>query len=92
MTVMPGTDVPSDPFDERLIEADALSPEDREFDVALRPRTLDEFVGQDDLNPVLADWGQGTPPGELNAVPEPGALSLMSVSMLGLLFLYHRRR
>ena len=46
MTVMPGTDVPSDPFDERLIEADALSPEDREFDVALRPRTLDDFVGQ----------------------------------------------
>ena len=46
MTVMPGTDVPSDPFDERLIEADALSPVDREFDVALRPRTLDEVVGQ----------------------------------------------
>jgi Holliday junction resolvasome RuvABC ATP-dependent DNA helicase subunit len=47
MTVMPGTDLPSDPFDERLIEADALSPDDREFDVALRPRTLDDFVGQD---------------------------------------------
>ena len=27
------------PFDERLIEADALSPEDREFDVALRPHS-----------------------------------------------------
>ena len=39
MRTMP--DVPADPFDERLIEADALSPEDREFDVALRPRTLD---------------------------------------------------
>jgi len=40
------TDVPSDAFDDRLIEAAALSPEDREFDVALRPRSLDEFVGQ----------------------------------------------
>ena len=53
MTVMPGTDVPSDPFDERLIEADALSPEDREFDVALRPRTLDDFVGQDRVKEQL---------------------------------------
>ena len=34
---MPGTDLPSDPFDERLIEADALHPPGREFDVALRP-------------------------------------------------------
>ena len=50
---MPGTDVPSDPFDERLIEADALSPEDREFDVALRPRTLDDFVGQDRVKEQL---------------------------------------
>ena len=32
--------------DDRLIEAEALSPEDRELDLALRPRTLDEFVGQ----------------------------------------------
>jgi len=40
------TDVPPDAFDDRLIEAAALSPEDREFDVALRPRSLDEFVGQ----------------------------------------------
>ncbi len=53
MTVMPGTDLPSDPFDERLIEADALSPEDREFDVALRPRTLDDFVGQDRIKEQL---------------------------------------
>ena len=53
MTVMPGTDVPSDPFDERLIEADALSPEDREFDVVLRPRTLDDFVGQDRVKEQL---------------------------------------
>jgi len=53
MTVMSGTDVPSDPFDERLIEADALSPEDREFDVALRPRTLDDFVGQDRVKEQL---------------------------------------
>jgi len=53
MTVMPGTDLPSDPFDERLIEADALSPEDREFDVALRPRSLDDFVGQDRVKEQL---------------------------------------
>jgi len=36
-----------------LIEADALSPEDREFDVALRPRTLDDFVGQDRVKEQL---------------------------------------
>ena len=53
MTVMPGTDLPTDPFDERLIEADALSPEDREFDVALRPRSLDDFVGQDRVKEQL---------------------------------------
>ena len=53
MTVMPGTDLPSGPFDERLIEADALSPEDREFDVALRPRSLDDFVGQDRVKEQL---------------------------------------
>jgi len=53
MTVMPGTDLPSDPFDERLIEADSLSPEDREFDVALRPRSLDDFVGQDRVKEQL---------------------------------------
>jgi Holliday junction DNA helicase RuvB len=40
--------------DERLIEADALSPEDREFDVALRPRSLDEFVGQERVKEQLA--------------------------------------
>ncbi|MEP6758101.1 MAG: Holliday junction branch migration DNA helicase RuvB [Actinomycetota bacterium] len=53
MTVMPGTDLPGDPFDEPLIEADALSPEDREFDVALRPRSLDDFVGQDRVKEQL---------------------------------------
>jgi Holliday junction DNA helicase RuvB len=40
--------------DDRLIEAAARSPEDREFDVALRPRTLDEFVGQDRVKEQLA--------------------------------------
>jgi Holliday junction DNA helicase RuvB len=39
---------------DRLIEVDALSPEDREFDVALRPRTLDEFVGQERVKEQLA--------------------------------------
>jgi Holliday junction DNA helicase RuvB len=52
MTAM--TDVPSDPFDERLIEADAVSTEDREFDVALRPRSLADFVGQDRVKDQLA--------------------------------------
>jgi Holliday junction DNA helicase RuvB len=52
MTAM--TDVPSDPFDERLIEADAVSTEDREFDVALRPRTLADFVGQERVKDQLA--------------------------------------
>jgi holliday junction DNA helicase RuvB len=32
--------------DDRVIEAAVLDPEDREFDVALRPGSLDEFVGQ----------------------------------------------
>jgi Holliday junction DNA helicase RuvB len=32
--------------DGRLIEASSRLPEDREFDVALRPRSLDDFVGQ----------------------------------------------
>ncbi|HEY7476666.1 MAG TPA: Holliday junction branch migration DNA helicase RuvB [Actinomycetota bacterium] len=40
--------------DDRLIEATALSPEDREFDVALRPRSLGEFVGQDRVKEQLA--------------------------------------
>lgn len=40
--------------DDRLIEAAALSPEDREYDVALRPRSLDEFVGQDRVKEQLA--------------------------------------
>jgi Holliday junction DNA helicase RuvB len=32
--------------EERLLESASRSPEDREFDVALRPRTLGDFVGQ----------------------------------------------
>jgi holliday junction DNA helicase RuvB len=39
--------------EERLIEAAEL-PEDPEFDVALRPRTLAEFVGQDRVKEQLA--------------------------------------
>jgi Holliday junction DNA helicase RuvB len=39
---------------ERLIEAEIRSPEDREFDVALRPRSLDEFVGQRRVKEQLA--------------------------------------
>ncbi len=40
--------------DDRLIEPSELSPEDREFDIALRPRTLAEFVGQDRVKEQLA--------------------------------------
>jgi Holliday junction DNA helicase RuvB len=47
-------DEPIDLTDDRVIEADALSPEDREFDVALRPRSLGEFVGQDRVKEQLA--------------------------------------
>ncbi len=39
--------------EERLIEAAAL-PDDPEFDVALRPRTLEEFVGQERVKEQLA--------------------------------------
>ena len=39
--------------DERLLESAARSPEDREFDVALRPRTLADFVGQDRVKEQL---------------------------------------
>jgi holliday junction DNA helicase RuvB len=39
--------------DDRLIEAAELSEEDREFDVALRPKTLGEFVGQDRVKEQL---------------------------------------
>jgi hypothetical protein len=47
------TDAPTDP-DERLIEAAARSPEDREFDVALRPRSLADFVGQERVKEQLS--------------------------------------
>lgn len=40
--------------EERLIEAAVADPQDREFDVALRPKTLDEFVGQDRVKEQLA--------------------------------------
>jgi Holliday junction DNA helicase RuvB len=40
--------------DDRLVAPDDLSPEDRELDVALRPRSLDEFVGQERVKEQLA--------------------------------------
>jgi Holliday junction DNA helicase RuvB len=40
--------------DDRMIEAAAVDPEDREYDVALRPRTLADFVGQDRVKEQLA--------------------------------------
>ena len=39
--------------DDRLIEAAAVDPEDREFDVALRPTTLADFVGQERVKEQL---------------------------------------
>jgi len=39
--------------EERLLESSARSPEDREFDVALRPRTLGDFVGQERVKEQL---------------------------------------
>ena len=57
MTAMP--DAPDEPVvvpdsDDRLIEATARTPEDREFDVALRPRTLGDFVGQERVKGQLS--------------------------------------
>jgi Holliday junction DNA helicase RuvB len=40
--------------DDRVIDPSELTPEDREFDVALRPRTLGEFVGQERVKEQLA--------------------------------------
>jgi holliday junction DNA helicase RuvB len=38
---------------ERPVDPDALTEEDREFDIALRPRTLGEFVGQERVKEQL---------------------------------------
>lgn len=40
--------------EDSVIEAEVRSPEDREFDVALRPRSLDDFVGQQRVKEQLA--------------------------------------
>jgi Holliday junction DNA helicase RuvB len=40
--------------EDRLVEATELTPEEREFDSALRPRTLDEFVGQERVKEQLS--------------------------------------
>ncbi len=53
MKTMPDADAPDVQVDERLIASTALSPEDREFDVALRPRNLADFVGQDRVKEQL---------------------------------------
>ena len=39
--------------DDRLIEAAVVDPEDREFDVALRPTSLSDFVGQERVKEQL---------------------------------------
>src|SRR3954466_12058236 len=51
MTAMPEADAATP--DEGLLESSARSAEDREFDVALRPRTLADFVGQDRVKEQL---------------------------------------
>src|SRR2546428_3921153 len=43
-----------EPSDDRVTEAAVVSPEDRELDIALRPRSLAEFVGQDRVKEQLA--------------------------------------
>jgi Holliday junction DNA helicase RuvB len=53
MRIMPDADAPDPQTDERLIDVAAPSLEDREFDVALRPRTLVDFVGQDRVKDQL---------------------------------------
>src|SRR5438093_1015473 len=45
---------PDGDADGRVAEASIVSPEDRELDVALRPRSLGEFVGQDRVKEQLA--------------------------------------
>src|SRR3954453_2122786 len=51
MTTMTEADAVSP--DDRLLESSARSSEDREFDVALRPRTLADFVGPDRVKEQL---------------------------------------
>jgi Holliday junction DNA helicase RuvB len=48
------TDQGPEPSGDRLTEAAVLSPEDHELDIALRPRSLGEFVGQDRVKEQLA--------------------------------------
>jgi Holliday junction DNA helicase RuvB len=43
-----------EPSDDRSTEAAVVSPEDHELDIALRPRSLAEFVGQDRVKEQLA--------------------------------------
>jgi holliday junction DNA helicase RuvB len=43
-----------EPSDDHVTEAAVLSPEDHELDIALRPRSLAEFVGQDRVKEQLA--------------------------------------
>jgi Holliday junction DNA helicase RuvB len=39
--------------EDRAVDPEALTEEDRDFDIALRPRTLDEFVGQERVKEQL---------------------------------------
>jgi Holliday junction DNA helicase RuvB len=62
--------------DERVVEPE-LRPEDLDFDVALRPKTLDEFVGQERIKEQLAllidgARGRGEPGDHLLFCGPPG--------------------
>jgi Holliday junction DNA helicase RuvB len=50
---MSGEETIQVPDADRSVDPDALTDEDREFDIALRPRTLEEFVGQDRVKEQL---------------------------------------
>jgi Holliday junction DNA helicase RuvB len=50
---MPDADVPAEQPDDRVVGSTAVSAEDREFDVALRPRSLEDFIGQERVKEQL---------------------------------------
>lgn len=56
-------------------------------DVGFLPGDInhDDFVGIADLNTVLGEWNQGTPPSGGAAIPEPATLSLLALGGLSML-------
>lgn len=45
----------------------------------------DDFIGIDDLNVVLGEWNQGTPPSGSASIPEPASLALLGLGGLAML-------